>query len=97
MVTPLASANLVANGSGTGTFTFGTHLRLTEAPSPTAGMNVFQRGFAVAGSSQWKLQADFGVPSCRWSDGVNSLLLPGSGGQTDQFHGDLDEIFFHRD
>ncbi len=166
MITPTTSANLVPNASGTGTFTFGAHIRLTETPSATAGMNVFQRGFAAAGVSQWKLQADSGVPSCRWSDGVNSLLLPDSGdpkytlpvgrwvkvkcsrlagdvfeiritdpvtgalltpvlrktvaigaitptgnavigakkidagqvdSQTDQFHGDLDEIFFHRD
>lgn len=165
MVTPLTSATLVPSLSGTGTFAFGANIRLTETPG-AAGMNVFQRGFATAGASQWKLQADRGVPSCRWSDGTNSLLLPGSGdpkftvavnvwykvkcsrlagnvfeiritdpvtgalvtpalrktvaigaivptgesaigakkvnggqvdSQTDQFHGDLDEVFFHRD
>jgi hypothetical protein len=39
-------------------------------------MNLFQFGRAGAGSAQWKLQADYGRPSCRWSDGTSTVLLP---------------------
>ena len=39
-------------------------------------MNVFQFGAAAAGVSQWKLQVDYGRPSCRWSDGTTAALLP---------------------
>ncbi len=56
-------------------FAFGADIRLTEAPSPAAGMNVFQYGAAGANLSQWKLQVDYGRPSCRWSDGTTVVLL----------------------
>jgi hypothetical protein len=56
-------------------FTYGADIRLTEAPSPAAGMNVFQYGAAGANLSQWKLQVDYGRPSCRWSDGTTVVLL----------------------
>ncbi|GAA4454942.1 hypothetical protein [Phytohabitans houttuyneae] len=73
IVTPAASTRLVPAG---GRFSFGADIRLTEPPSPAAGMNVFQFGAAAAGLSQWKLQVDGGRPSCRWSDGVTAVLLP---------------------
>nr|WP_296077043.1 hypothetical protein [uncultured Actinoplanes sp.] len=61
---------------GEGRFVYGADIRLTEPPSPDAGMNVFQFGAAAAGVSQWKLQVDYGRPSCRWSDGTKFVLLP---------------------
>ncbi|MBB5867194.1 hypothetical protein F4553_000573 [Allocatelliglobosispora scoriae] len=166
LITPASSSTLVANGGGTSTFTFGANIRLhTGASSVTAGMNVIQFGSAGTGLHQWKLQADYWTPSCRWSDGTTAVLVPGPGdpkftltdnvwykvkcsrltgnvfeiritdlstgllasvltktvalgaitptgaaaigarvisankvdSQTDQFHGDLDDIFFHRD
>jgi hypothetical protein len=61
---------------GEALFSFGAEIRLTQPPSPLAGQNVFQFGAAGAGLSQWKLQVDYGRPSCRWSDGTNVVLLP---------------------
>jgi hypothetical protein len=73
IVRPSSSASLVPSS---GSFSFGADVRLTEPPSTSAGMNVFQFGAAGAGLSQWKLQVDSGVPSCRWSDGTAVVLLP---------------------
>lgn len=67
---------LVPGDGGEGRFVFGADIRLSEPPSPAAGMNVFQFGAAGAGLSQWKLQVDYGRPSCRWSDGSQTALLP---------------------
>jgi hypothetical protein len=75
IVQPIRSDTLVPGDGGTGRFSFGADARLTEEPSPAAGMNVFQYGAAAAGVSQWKLQLDYGRPSCRWSDGTNVVLL----------------------
>lgn len=73
---PTAGITLVPADGGTGRFVFGADIRLTAAPSPLAGMNVFQFGSAGTGLSQWKLQVDQGRPSCRWSDGTRTVLLP---------------------
>jgi hypothetical protein len=62
--------------AGTGPFAFGADVRLLHEASPEAGMNVFQRGTAVKGQHQWKLQVDYGHASCRWSDGAQAVLLP---------------------
>jgi hypothetical protein len=75
IVQPIRVDTLVPGDGGTGRFTFGVDARLTGEPSPAAGMNVFQFGAAAAGLSQWKLQLDYGRPSCRWSDGTNVVLL----------------------
>lgn len=72
IVQPPAAAALTPGGER---FAFGADIRLTEAPSPAAGMNVFQYGAAGANLSQWKLQVDYGRPSCRWSDGTTVVLL----------------------
>jgi hypothetical protein len=56
-------------------FSFGADIRVAEPPSPAAGMNVLQYGAAGANLSQWKLQVDYGRPSCRWSDGTAVVLL----------------------
>ena len=74
---PIVSATLIPDADGFGRFAFGADIRLTEEPSPAAGMNVFQFGAAGAGLSQWKLQVDYGRPSCRWSDGTTAVLLMG--------------------
>jgi hypothetical protein len=66
---------------GDALFSFGAEVRLTHPPAPEAGQNVFQFGAAGAGLSQWKLQVDYGRPSCRWSDGTTTVLL--SAGATD--------------
>ena len=42
-------------------------------------MNVLQRGVFGEGKSQWKLQADYGKPSCRWSDGATAVKVPAPG------------------
>jgi hypothetical protein len=76
IVQPARSVTLVPGDDGAGRFVFGADIRLTEPPSPDAGMNVFQFGAAAAGVSQWKMQVDYGRPSCRWSDGVAAVLLP---------------------
>jgi hypothetical protein len=73
IVTPAASTTLVPGASR---FVYSADVRLTEPPSPDAGMNVFQFGAAADGISQWKLQVDGGRPSCRWSDGTTAVLLP---------------------
>jgi hypothetical protein len=75
IIRPASSVTLVPGDSGAGRFVFGADIRLTEPPSPDAGMNVFQFGAAAAGISQWKLQVDYGRPSCRWSDGTRAVLL----------------------
>jgi len=72
IVQPAAATTLVPGADG---FSFGADIRLTGPPSPLAGMNVFQLGAAAAGVSQWKLQVDYGRPSCRWSDGTTAVLL----------------------
>ena len=160
MVEPVRSTRLNPDHGGLGTFDFGATIWLTQ--KATTGMNVIQRG--SFGTQQWKLQADYGEASCRWSDGTHSLVLPtdhyskfhlrlgtwyqvtcsrlprdvfefrvrnpvtgatiqvrrwtaprigsiaptadvtigakrvtgGSDARTDQFHGDLDNVFFHR-
>ncbi|XVV13871.1 hypothetical protein ACQP2X_05825 [Actinoplanes sp. CA-131856] len=69
-------SSTVTLAPGDGRFVYGADIRLTEPPSPGAGMNVFQFGAAGAGISQWKLQVDYGRPSCRWSDGTEFVLLP---------------------
>jgi hypothetical protein len=79
IVRPAGSTTLVPGDAGAGRFSFGADIRLTEPPSTVAGMNVFQFGAAGAGLSQWKLQVDYGRPSCRWSDGTTVLLLPAGG------------------
>ncbi|MEU8233124.1 hypothetical protein AB0C12_26390 [Actinoplanes sp. NPDC048967] len=76
IIQPASSITLVPDDGGEGRFVFGADLRLTEPPSPAAGMNVFQFGAAGAGVSQWKMQVDYGRPSCRWSDGTRFVLLP---------------------
>jgi hypothetical protein len=76
IVAPAASITLVPSDSGTSRFVYAADIRLTEPPSADAGMNVFQFGAAAAGVSQWKLQVDYGRPSCRWSDGTTVVLLP---------------------
>jgi hypothetical protein len=76
IVMPAGSATLVPGGQGLARFVYGADIRLTEPPSPLAGMNVFQFGAAADGISQWKLQVDGGRPSCRWSDGTTAVLLP---------------------
>ncbi|MBG0826671.1 hypothetical protein HS041_02635 [Planomonospora sp. ID67723] len=78
VVRPSSSQALMPR-DGTGRFSFGADLRLTAEPPPTAGMNVWQFGLAGAGHSQWKLQVDQGRPSCRWSDGTGTVLLPAHG------------------
>jgi len=70
---------LVPGDEGTSRFVYAADIRITEQPSPDAGMNVFQFGAAAAGLSQWKLQVDYGRPSCRWSDGTTVVLLPAGG------------------
>lgn len=60
---------------GTAPFRFGARVQLQGEPGE-AGENVLERGRAVAGTSQWKLQVDHGRASCRWSDGTTVLLLP---------------------
>ncbi|MEV4636930.1 hypothetical protein AB0J80_06210 [Actinoplanes sp. NPDC049548] len=76
IIQPASTVTLVPGDGGEGRFVFGADVRLTEPPSPDAGMNVFQFGAAGAGVSQWKLQVDYGRPSCRWSDGTRAVLLP---------------------
>jgi hypothetical protein len=76
IIQPVRTVTLVPADGGEGRFVFGADIRLTEPPSPAAGMNVFQFGAAGAGLSQWKLQVDYGRPSCRWSDGSRVVLLP---------------------
>ncbi|MBO3738711.1 hypothetical protein [Actinoplanes flavus] len=76
IIRPASSVTLVPGDQGEGRFVYGADIRLTETPSPAAGMNVFQFGAAGAGISQWKLQVDAGRPSCRWSDGTAFVLLP---------------------
>jgi hypothetical protein len=76
IVRPVTSITLVAGDEGAGRFVYGADIRLTQPPSPDAGQNVFQFGAAAAGLSQWKLQVDYGRPSCRWSDGAQVVLLP---------------------
>ncbi|GAA4588274.1 hypothetical protein GCM10023107_08830 [Actinoplanes octamycinicus] len=76
IIRPASSVTLVPGGDGEGRFVYGADIRLNETPSPDAGMNVFQFGAAGAGVTQWKLQVDYGRPSCRWSDGTNFVLLP---------------------
>ncbi|MFI7541965.1 hypothetical protein [Actinoplanes sp. NPDC049599] len=76
IIQPAATVTLVPGDEGEGRFVFGADIRLTEPPAPGAGMNVFQFGAAAAGVSQWKMQVDYGRPSCRWSDGTTAVLLP---------------------
>lgn len=76
IVRPTSTVTLVPGSEGEGRFVYGADIRLTAPPSPAAGMNVFQFGAAGAGLSQWKLQVDYGRPSCRWSDGTQVVLLP---------------------
>jgi hypothetical protein len=76
IIQPASSVTLVPDDGGEGRFVFGADIRLTEPPSADAGMNVFQFGAAGAGLSQWKMQVDYGRPSCRWSDGTRFVLLP---------------------
>lgn len=76
IIAPTASITLVPSDEGRSAFVFAADIRLTEPPSEGAGMNVFQFGAAAAGVSQWKLQVDYGRPSCRWSDGTTAVLLP---------------------
>ena len=76
IIQPVRTVTLVPGDGGEGRFVFGSDIRPTEPPSPAAGMNVFQFGAAGAGLSQWKLQVDYGRPSCRWSDGTRVVLLP---------------------
>jgi hypothetical protein len=80
IVRPASTITLVPAGDGEGRFVFGADIRLTEPPSHEAGQNVFQFGAAAAGISQWKLQTDYGRPSCRWSDGATFVLLPAGPG-----------------
>lgn len=61
---------------GAGPFSFGADLRLTTAAASDAGMNVFQQGLAGEHAAQWKLQLDYGHPSCRFSDGTNAVVVP---------------------
>jgi hypothetical protein len=76
IIQPASSITLVPDDGGEGRFVFGADIRLTGPPSPAAGMNVFQFGAAGPGVSQWKMQVDYGRPSCRWSDGTRFVLLP---------------------
>jgi hypothetical protein len=76
IVAPTRNVTLVPGDDGTSRFVYGADIRLTEPPSPDAGQNIFQFGAAAAGVSQWKLQVDYGRPSCRWSDGTTAVLLP---------------------
>ena len=76
IVAPARNVTLVPSDAGTSRFVYGADIRLTEPPSPDAGQNIFQFGAAAAGVSQWKLQVDYGRPSCRWSDGTTAVLLP---------------------
>jgi hypothetical protein len=71
-----SAKSIVPGDKGTAPFAFGATLRLPTVPSRHAGMNVIQRGLFGAGTAQWKLQADYGKPSCRWSDGTTSVVLP---------------------
>ena len=80
IIRPAATITLVPGDGGEGRFVFGADIRLTEPPSPDAGMNVFQFGAAAVGVSQWKMQVDQGRPSCRWSDGTRAVLLPAGAG-----------------
>lgn len=61
---------------GNGPFSFGADVRLTKPADPGTGMNVFQQGLAAKGTGQWKLQLDYGHPSCRFSDGQSVVLVP---------------------
>jgi hypothetical protein len=79
MVEPARPVNPGSGGSAS--FSFGARVRLQGDPGE-AGENVIERGRAVAGQAQWKLQADHGQASCRWSDGATTLLLPTDLGQT---------------
>ena len=90
IVGPTASITLVPGDEGTSRFVYAADIRLTEPPSPDAGMNVFQFGAAAAGVSQWKLQADYGRPSCRWSDGTTAVLLHAG---AEDFHLDLNRWY----
>ncbi|GLY96680.1 hypothetical protein [Actinoplanes sp. NBRC 103695] len=76
IIRPTSTVTLVPGNEGEGRFVYGADIRLTAPPSPDAGQNVFQFGAAGAGLSQWKLQVDYGRPSCRWSDGTQVVLLP---------------------
>lgn len=60
---------------GTAPFRFGARVQL-QGPPGDAGENVLERGRAIDGTPQWKLQVDHGQATCRWSDGRNVLLLP---------------------
>jgi hypothetical protein len=60
---------------GTAPFRFGARVQLQGEPGE-AGENVLERGRAIAGQPQWKLQVDHGQATCRWSDGQNVVLLP---------------------
>ena len=80
MIQPARPVN--PGAAGTAAFSFGARVRLRAAPGE-AGQNLIERGRAIAGQPQWKLQVDHGEASCRWSDGQTSLLLPD----------DLDESF----
>jgi hypothetical protein len=77
VISPADSEKLI-DGGASGTFAFGAEIRLTSPPSPGAGMNVVQFGLALDGEDQWKLQVDYGYPSCRWSDGKTTVLLDGA-------------------
>ena len=76
IIAPASAITLVPAADGRSAFVYAADIRLTEPPSEGAGMNVFQFGAAAAGVSQWKLQVDYGRPSCRWSDGTTAVLLP---------------------
>ncbi|GAA0490017.1 hypothetical protein Ade02nite_24510 [Paractinoplanes deccanensis] len=76
LIRPASTVTLAPGDEGEGRFVHSADIRLTEPPPAEAGMNVFQFGAAAAGISQWKLQVDYGRPSCRWSDGTNFVLLP---------------------
>ncbi len=59
---------------GTSPFSFGADVYLVGPPDNRAGENVVQRGFA--GSDQWKLQVDWHKPTCRFSDGPDTVIVP---------------------
>ncbi len=79
VVKPTRPDALAPGDDGQGSFAFGAKLRLRLPAPQDAGMNIMQRGFAQAGTSQWKLQVDRGQPQCRWSDGNGVVLLPEQG------------------
>ncbi|NES15251.1 MULTISPECIES: LamG-like jellyroll fold domain-containing protein [Micromonospora] len=66
---------------GTQDFTISVLVKLT-AGQVTAGANLVQKGFYSKTGSQWKLQADNGIPGCRiagFRDGVWTEALVSSG------------------